>query len=74
MKYSITVKAGSKVEKVEKKDGGLVVFTHARAHDGEANKKVIEILADYFDVSKSQIEIVSGQKSKKKIINVVKNN
>jgi uncharacterized protein (TIGR00251 family) len=72
MKYSIVVKAGSSQEKVEKTENGLIVFTHARAHDGEANKKIVEILADYFQVSKSQIEITSGQKSKKKTIEVIK--
>ena len=73
MKYSIVVKPGSSQEKVEARENELIVFTHARAHDGEANKKVVEILADYFDVAKSQIEIISGQKSKRKIINIIKN-
>ena len=72
MKYSIVVKPGSSQEKVEIRENDLLIFTHARAHDGEANKKVAEILADYFGVSKSQIEIVSGQKSKKKIVEVIK--
>ena len=72
MKYSIMVKPGSSQEKVEARENELLVFTHARAHDGEANKRVVEILADYFDVSKSQIEIASGQKSKKKTIEVIK--
>ena len=71
MKYSVIVKAGSKIEKIEKTNENLVVFTHARAHDGEANKRVIEQLSDFFQVSKSQIEIISGQKSKKKVIEVI---
>ena len=72
MKYFITVKPGRKVEKIEEKGNELIVFTHARAHDGEANKRVIEILAEYFGVSKSQVEIVSGQKTKKKTVEIVK--
>ena len=71
MKYSIKVKAGSKQEKIEKIGDELIVFTHARAHDGEANKKIVELLAKEFRVSKSQIEIISGQKSKKKIIEII---
>ena len=71
MKYSVKVKAGSKCEKIEKLGGDLIVYTHARAHDGEANKKVVELLADYFQVSKSQVEIVSGQKSKKKVVDII---
>ena len=72
MKYFITVKAGRKVEKIEERDGELVVFTHARAHDNEANRRVVELLAKHFDVSKSQVEIISGQKSKKKTVEIIK--
>lgn len=70
MKYSIIVKPGSKVEKIISDGENLTVFIHARAHDGEANKAVVEKLAKYFHVSKSQVEIVSGLKSKKKIIEI----
>lgn len=72
MKYFITVKAGRKVEKIEEKGGELVVFTHARAHDNEANRRVVELLAKHFGVSKSQVEIISGQKSKKKTVEIIK--
>ncbi len=70
MKYTIIVKPGSKVEKIVSDGENLTVFIHARAHDGEANKAVVESLAKYFSISKSQIKIVSGLKSKKKIVEV----
>lgn len=70
MKYTIIVKPGSKVEKIVSDGENLTVFIHARAHDGEANKAVVESLAKHFRVSKSQVEIVSGLKSKKKIIEI----
>ena len=70
MKYSIIVKPGSKVEKIVSDGENLTVFIHARAHDGEANKAVIESLAKYFHVSKNQVKIISGLKSKKKIIEI----
>lgn len=38
--------------------------------DGRANKKMIEILSDHFDVSKSMITIVRGQRSRIKIIDI----
>jgi len=71
MKYSVVVKAGSKSEKIEKSSEEIIVYTHARAHDGEANKKVIELLADYFRVSKSQVGIVAGAKSKRKVVEII---
>ena len=71
MKYLIKVKPGSKIEKIVQNDEGLTVFVHARAHDGEANKAIIEKLAKYFKVSKSQVQIVSGTKSKNKLVEII---
>lgn len=70
MRYSITVKPGSKVEKITEENGEIIVRTHAKAHDGEANKAVIEALAKHFGVAKTSIKIVSGEKSKHKIIEI----
>lgn len=70
MKYEILVKPGSKLEKIEEKDGKIVVFIHARAHDGEANKAVIKNLAEYFNVPKTSIKILVGEKSRKKIVEI----
>jgi len=39
--------------------------------EGKANKALIDFLADWLGVKKSQVEIVSGQLSKIKIIKVV---
>lgn len=40
---------------------------------GKANKQLIDILSDYFKISKSQVEIKSGKSSKNKIINLFLN-
>ena len=39
--------------------------------EGKANKALIDFLADWLGVKKSQVEIVSGQLSKIKIIKVI---
>lgn len=71
MKVQVTVKPGSKVEKIVEFSDGLVVYLHARAHDGEANVALVKILADYYDVSKSQVEIIRGQKSHQKVVEII---
>jgi uncharacterized protein (TIGR00251 family) len=38
--------------------------------EGKANKKCIAYLAKYFNISKSKIEIISGQISKNKFIKI----
>jgi uncharacterized protein YggU (UPF0235/DUF167 family) len=70
MRISVRVKPGTKgATRLEKQeDGSYVAFLHARAHDGEANKALIELISDEFHVSKTQIEIVSGAKSRNKIL------
>ena len=72
MKYTVKVKAGSSREEVfEVSENELIVAVHARAHDGEANEAVREMIANYFGVAKSLVTIVRGEKSKIKIIEVI---
>lgn len=35
---------------------------------GKANKRVEEMLADYFGISKNQVQIVQGEKNKNKLV------
>ena len=37
---------------------------------GAANAELIKVLADYFKVSQSQVEILKGQRSKNKIVRI----
>ncbi len=70
MRYNILVKPGSKIAKITPEDDLIIVRTHAKAHDGEANKAVIRQLAEYFQVPKSSISLVRGEKSQHKVIEV----
>ena len=70
MKYQVAVKAGSKREDVVENEGILTVHTHKRAQNGEANKDVIRLLADYFGVGKTKIQIIRGETNRQKIIEV----
>jgi hypothetical protein len=66
----VRVKPGSKsLSRLERQeDGSYVAFLHARAHDGEANKALIELVAKQFKVAKSTIVIKSGAKSREKTL------
>ena len=71
MKILVTVKPGSSQEKVvenviDDETRDVTIWTHARAHDGEANKKVIEMLSDYYKVPKTSITLVRGANSRTK--------
>lgn len=72
MKLLITVKSKSKEEMVEKiDDTHFIVRVKAPAHEGKANHAVIRALAGYFDVAQTQIEIVSGSASRKKMVMIL---
>ncbi len=49
-------------------NGTLRVHTTAAPTDGAANAAVIKMLAKYFDVPKSSIQIIRGAASRDKVI------
>ena len=78
MKISIRVKTKSKQEKVEPAHGrgkqlsekDFTVFVKELPIEGRANDAVIKLLSGYFMVPKSNIKIISGHKSKNKIVEI----
>ena len=71
MKYNITVKPGSSQEKIlSTSPTELTVYLRAKAHDGEANSALIKLLSKHFHVAKTNITIVSGTKSRHKILDI----
>ena len=68
-KIVVEVKTNSKEIKVEKiTDNVYKIKLTTSPVNGQANKQLIEVLAQYFKVAKSQIEIKSGQTSKTKVV------
>ena len=71
MRYEIFVKPGSKKGPlVEESPEGLTIFIPEKAHDGEANGALIKLLAKHFNVSKSQVEIIRGNHSRHKLVEI----
>jgi uncharacterized protein (TIGR00251 family) len=71
MKIFVRVKVKSKQETVEKIDAShFKVFVKAPAKEGKANQAVIKALSKHFKVPQSQIEIISGQASRQKIVDI----
>ncbi|MEP7161248.1 MAG: DUF167 domain-containing protein [Dermatophilaceae bacterium] len=75
MRITIRVRPGASRTAVggtyESPDGPqLIVAVTARAVDGKATKAVLYALADAFDVRRSQVALVSGARSRTKVINV----
>lgn len=67
----VTVKPGVKKEEVRKIAAGeYVAFVHAPAREGKANLALTEMLADYFSVAKSSVNIIRGRTSRKKLVEI----
>ncbi len=60
----------SKDQIIKIDESNFKIKTTKPPEDGKANKAVIEILANYLNVKKNQIKIISGINSQKKIIQI----
>ena len=68
------VPRASKSEIVGELDGALKVRVAAPPVDGAANAELIKFLAKTFSVSKSEVEILSGETSKTKQVKIFTSN
>lgn len=71
----LTVKVipkSSKSEVISCEDDQLKVRLKAVPEKGEANEELIRVLADYFEIPKSQVTIIRGHKSRTKIVQLEK--
>lgn len=72
MKIFVKVKTKAKIKKLTKIDEThYAISINFPPEKGKANKEIIKNLAKYFDTIISKIKIVSGEKSKEKIIEVI---
>lgn len=73
MKIFVKVKAKAKRKYLEQIDEThFEIAVNEPAEQGKANQAVIKVLAEYLDVSRSQLEIISGRKAKQKIVELSK--
>ena len=73
MNVTVRVKPGSKKGPLVQPalDGSLLVYVREPAVEGKANRAVAELLAEYYGVPKSKVQMVLGYKSKIKHFEIV---
>ncbi|MBI3540727.1 MAG: DUF167 domain-containing protein [Deltaproteobacteria bacterium] len=72
MILSLTVKTNARKTEVTKQpDGSYKVSVNAPPIEGRANEAIIEALAEHFSVPKSRIQILRGERGKKKVVELV---
>ncbi|AXR61624.1 DUF167 domain-containing protein [Leptospira mayottensis] len=71
MKFTVRVKPNSKKTFFRKEDdGSITIAVRELALEGKANEAVIETISREMEIPKRKIRIVSGEKSKRKTIEI----
>jgi uncharacterized protein len=71
MQKKVKVKPNSKQQKIEEQsDGSLNVHLKSPPVDGKANEELIKLLAEKFNVPKSNIKIKLGVSSRQKLVEI----
>lgn len=73
MKINIKVKTNSKndlVEKVDSDQYDYKVSLKAIRENGKANESLIKLLADYFQISTANVNILLGHKNSIKLVEI----
>ena len=73
MKIKIRVIPNAKKVEIKKENDYLKIKLKSKPENGKANKELIEILSEYFNISKVKIRILSGLKSRNKVVEIEKN-
>lgn len=72
MRINVKAKPHAHEEKVEKiDDNNFVVSVKEPPDKGKANAAIESALADYFEISKSRVRVVSGHSSRQKIVEIL---
>jgi uncharacterized protein len=70
-KITVVVKPNSKQQKIEEvEDGSLKVYLKSSPVNGKANKELIQVLAERYNVPKSHISIRLGLASRQKVVEI----
>jgi uncharacterized protein len=71
VRIRVHVVANARRASVEPLEGGrLRVAVTAPPHEGQANKAVIEALAEYFRVPRSRVRILLGRTARRKVVEI----
>ena len=71
MRIKVKVKPNSHENTIkETANGFFVIKVSVPPENGKANKRVIELVSEYFKVPKSKVEILSGEAYHEKVIDI----
>jgi hypothetical protein len=75
MRITVIVHPNSKIPRVEKdSSGNMHIYVRQPAKEGKANTAVIQTLADTYDIPKTFIKQISGEKARVKTFELATRN
>jgi hypothetical protein len=69
-RIKIKVVPNARKNKVFEEGERLKVYVTSPPTGGKANKAVIKLLADFFEVKRGDVKIIKGEKSREKIVEI----
>jgi len=70
LRVKVTPKSGHHEFGAMMADGTLKIKLKSAPEDGKANKELIELLSDFFEVKYQHIMILSGETSRQKLVEI----
>jgi uncharacterized protein (TIGR00251 family) len=70
MKIRVKVKPNCRTEEVSQEGDSFIIKVREPPKEGRANQAVIELLAKHLRLPRSRVRILSGLKSKNKVIEI----
>lgn len=71
MIYSVIVKPGSKKGPLIVSSGDeLTIYLHEKPIEGQANAALVKLLSDHFHIPKTSIQIKSGARGRRKLVEI----
>ena len=70
MKIHVRVKPSSRTEEVSRENDSFIVKVKEPPKEGKANQAVIRLLAERFRVPQSHVKILSGFRSRNKVVEI----
>ena len=68
MKIQVKVKPNSKTEELSREGDSFIVKVREPPREGRANQAVIRLLAEHYGVPQNQVRILSGFRSRNKVV------
>jgi len=69
-KISVFIKPNSRQEKIEHSESGYIIYVKELPIENRANNALVKLIAEYFKIPKSKVKIISGFKSRRKVLEI----